>query len=205
MLVPEWHCFEGVLVSIAHEGGYYGYDDWVGQFPRWQEYHSLVEAIAQARSGLRVHVRGISTYESVELLRDYYRERWYEDILAKSYTIPSDELLTVSISLPHALWCEKDKSFLGQKNDHNFYGQIVPPVRTPADLRALQQALRMGIIIGIESTILYTPFLPELLSKQILTLYQIGTLLSRWWIIHGIKSRREEFSFPIPSFIPEEV
>ncbi len=60
---------------------------------------SLVqEAIKDAKKNIqRIHIRGISTIESIELIRDYYRDRGYEDDLAKSYTLPENEPLTVSI------------------------------------------------------------------------------------------------------------
>lgn len=85
----------------------------------------------------------------------------------------------MSIALPHALWCEKDKPFFRKKHNNISYGEVVPPVRSPADLRAIQQALRMGVIIGMELPHSHHSFLPDFLSKQILTLYQLGTLLSQ--------------------------
>jgi hypothetical protein len=62
----------------------------------------------------------------------------------------------VSISLSHALWCEKDKTFLNKKIADISYGESTPPVRSPADLRSLQQALKMGVIIGLEVREMYS-------------------------------------------------
>lgn len=68
-------------------------------------------------------------------------------MLAKNYIVPEDTFLTVSISLRHMLWCEKDKTFLKRKDASSRpYYAVVPPLRSPRDLRALQQAVRMGIV-----------------------------------------------------------
>lgn len=72
---------------------------------------------AQEDTAYRAHILGISLAESVELLREYYRDQGYEDDLAKNYTLPKNVQVTASISLRHALWCEKDKRFLGTKNE----------------------------------------------------------------------------------------
>lgn len=63
--------------------------------------------------------------------------------MTKNYSLPSNVLLTVSISLRHLLWCEKDKTFLSQKDSGNQpYYATIPPLRTPRDLRIIQQAAR---------------------------------------------------------------
>ncbi len=131
----------------------------------------------------RVHIDGISCAESIELIREYYRSRGYEDALAKNYTLPPDEFLTASVSLAHVLWCEKDKEFLHKKL---FYA-LTPPLRSPHDLRALQQALRMGIIMGIECSELYEPFLTLVLERQIVSAYQMASSLSSRWVQHGFQ------------------
>lgn len=125
----------------------------------------------------RVHVNGISCIESVELIRRYYAELGYEDALAKNYLLPSDVFLTVSLSLRSVLWCEKDKHFLATKDPHNHsYYAIIPPLRSPRDLRALQQAARMNIIMGLEVGC-DELFIPTLLEQQILTVFQMTQLL----------------------------
>lgn len=92
------------------------------------------------KSPRRVHIRGISCIESVELIRHYYASLGYEDIFAKNYLLPDGVSLTVSLSLRSLLWCEKDKHFLTTKdsNNHSYYA-VLPPLRSPRDLRALQQ------------------------------------------------------------------
>lgn len=85
---------------------------------------------AQMNPSYRGHIRGISLAESTEILREYYKEMGYEDALAKNYTLPKTVQVTASISLRHALWCEKDKKFL-QTNDGRKkpYGMTCPPIR----------------------------------------------------------------------------
>ena len=145
----------------------------------------------------------MSSYESIALLREYYRDQGYEDVFAKNYNLPSTELLTASISLRHSLWCEKDKDFLGTRDDHGAqYGCTVPPLRSPADLRVLQQALRMGIVMGIEVDS-DSAFLPQILEKQILPPFHIGQMTCFRWEKHGFSGQKIYFSFPMPLFIPE--
>lgn len=134
-------------------------------------------SIERVLSGERVHIRGVSLAESVFLIEEYFTKKGYKNPDMNIYIIPPQELLSVSIFTPHALWCEKDKTFLGKKHKKS-YGHISPPVRTPADLRVIQQALRMGVFTGIESSLEYISFFPEFLSRQILSLYQIGFFMS---------------------------
>ncbi len=107
--------------------------------------------------------------------------------MAKNYALPDSELLTVSIPLRHALWCEKDKDFLehydAQKKP---YGQTLPPLRSPADLRVLQQGLRMGIIMGIEVIPGDEAYIVQFLEKQILSPFSIGQMTNFGWLKHGI-------------------
>lgn len=126
----------------------------------------------------RVHITGISCIESVELIRRYYATLGYEDALAKNYLLPHDALLTVSLPLRSILWCEKDKNFLVNKdtNNHSYYA-LVPPLRSPRDLRALQQAARMGIIMSLDVGC-DESFIVNLLEQQILTVFQITQLCS---------------------------
>jgi hypothetical protein len=139
----------------------------------------MQDYIIQARKGKRIHVRGISTLDALELLADYYQEKGYEDIYLKKYILPPDEPLTVSISLRHALWCEKDKHFLYKQSLHT----IIPPLRTPSDLYRIQQFMRMGIIMGIdvwEDAV----FLRDLFDREIITPHQVNTLISWSWKKH---------------------
>ncbi len=107
--------------------------------------------------------------------------------MAKNYTLPGDECLTVSVSLGHALWCEKDKEFLGTSFDQKPLYAITPPLRSPHDLRGIQQALRMGIIMGIECPVSHESFLPLILEKQILSAYKMASTLSSRWTEHGFQ------------------
>jgi dihydroorotase-like cyclic amidohydrolase len=169
--------------------------------PREKEYEMIQEAFLYAKKhDKRVHIRGISSLEAVESIREYYREKGYEDALAKNYTLPPDELVTVSISLRHALWCEKDKLFLQQKHSHSAFGHVSPPLRSPADLRSLQQALRMGIIMGLEMDEHTQPFLPDLIKKQILSAYQIASLFSVYWLKHNFPGNTRDMSIILPQF-----
>lgn len=108
--------------------------------------------------------------ESVELLRSYYKQQGYEDLLAKNYLLPKETQITASISLRHALWSEKDKRFLGTYDSHKKpYSMISPPLRTSHDLRVLQQGLRMNCIMGIEVFPGDEHLIPQLLEREILS------------------------------------
>ena len=97
----------------------------------------------------------------------------------------------------------KDKDFLGTRDDHGAqYGCTVPPLRSPADLRVLQQALRMGIVMGIEVDS-DSVFLPQILEKQILPPFHIGQMTCFRWEKHGFSGQKIYFSFPMPLFISE--
>lgn len=127
-------------------------------------------------------------------------EQGYEDDLAKNYTLSSQELLTVSISLGHGLWCSKDKHFLNTTHYQKIHGHIAPPLRTPADLRALQQGLRMGIIMGIEVLAGDELHLVQLLEKQILPLFDIGQMTAFRWERHGFSGTSHTYTIPLPDF-----
>lgn len=140
-----------------------------------------------SKNSRRIHIDGLSCIESIELIRAYYAALGYEDELAKNYIIPPNEFLTISISLRHLLWCEKDKAFLRQKDGSScpYYGTI-PPLRSPRDLRALQQAVRMGIVqcvdVGSE-----TDFIVTLLERQILTPFQMTRSVGYAWTYYGFE------------------
>jgi len=146
-----------------------GYDDWVQQFPLAEEIALVEEGIQRAQKGERIHIRGISSSLSVELVREYYSTQGYRDQFDR-FIIPPEEFLTVSISLRHFLWCDKDKAFLSQKNSPLF--QIFPPLRTSHDLRALQQDVRMGIIpcieVGEDAS-----YLPECVTRELIPLFHL--------------------------------
>lgn len=163
-----------------------GYDDWTQQYARDDEIQAISDILESLHTTpRRIHIVGISCVESIELLRDYYASLGYEDQLAKNYILPPGTLLTVSISLRHLLWCEKDKTRLHTRDTQGRpYYAVVPPLRSPRDLRALQQAVRMGIIpcvdVGQDTT-----YLPHLLERQILTPFQMVRSVGYAWRYHG--------------------
>jgi hypothetical protein len=123
------------------------------------------------------------------LIREYYRDQGYEDALAKNYTLPLDEPLTVSLNLRQILWCEKDKAFLQKKDARGspLYA-MTPPLRSPHDLRGLQQAARMGIVIGVEVFPGDELFLTQILEREILTPFQLSQMIAFRWL---------RYSFPV--------
>lgn len=157
-----------------------GYDSWVQSFSPEEEINLIREMIQRAERDMsyRGHIRGISLAESVEILRDYYRKQGYEDSLAKNYTLPDNVQVTASISLRHALWCEKDKQFLQTKDiSQKPYGMISPPIRGSHDLRILQQALRMNIILGIEVYPGDEKHINTLVEREILSPFSISQMI----------------------------
>ncbi len=118
----EWKPFEfqnwkfsGHIFTIRpYHDTWIGYDKWVQDFSLEEELTIVQTVIREAKKNpqYRAHIRGISLAESAELLRKYYREEGYEDSQAKNYALPPTAQVTVSITLRHALWCEKDKRFL---------------------------------------------------------------------------------------------
>jgi dihydroorotase-like cyclic amidohydrolase len=180
------------LTSPLQEGAS-GFDAWLSQFPREEEIQLVAKTLLSLKQNpRRIHFAGISCAESVELFREYYRERGYEDALAKNYTLPTDELVTVSVNLRHLLWCEKDKRNL-EKTRTRFF-EVTPPLRSPHDLRSLQQAARMGIIMWVEVFPDDEYYLSELLTREILTPFQITQLLSFRWEKYGFAWEKREMS-----------
>ena len=111
--------FHGTLIKIPlPEDEYRGFDDWRAHFPQEEELSLVRHTLQMAQSDptYRAHIQGISLAESIELLREYYRDCGYEDALAKNYILPLNIQITASVSLRHALWCEKDKHFLSTKD-----------------------------------------------------------------------------------------
>jgi hypothetical protein len=161
-----------------------GYDSWVQLFPLDEEINLVRSTIkkAQEDASYRGHIRGISLAESVEILRDYYRAQGYEDSLAKNYTLPNTVQVTASISLRHALWCEKDKQFLNTKDiSQRPYGMLSPPIRGSHDLRVLQQALRMNIVLGIEVYPGDEQYLNILIEREILPPFSVSQMIHFRW------------------------
>lgn len=121
---------------------YTGYDAWVQQYSRDLEMclvRDILESLTDD-STHRVHIAGISCAESIDLIADYYHALDYYDNRTNQYLIPSDAPITVSTTLRHILWCEKNKAFLTKKDTTGRpYYAIIPPLRTPSDLRSLQQ------------------------------------------------------------------
>lgn len=101
----------------------------------------------------------------------------------------------------HALWCEKDKHFLKTK-DHSGcpYAQICPPIRTPADLRTIQQSLRMNICMGLEVFPGDEIFLIQILEKQILTPFQLAQMTFFRWLRYGFTGDKHTVCFALPQF-----
>lgn len=167
-----------------------GYDNWVQHFVSEDETALVLEVIweAEKNPAYHAHIRGISLAESAELLREYYRKCGYEDALAKDYTLPNTVQITASISLRHALWCEKDKKFLQTLDMHgNPYGMTTPPLRWSHDLRILQQALRMNIIMGIEVFPGDEKYINMLVEQEIITPYSVSQMIQFRWGKYGYK------------------
>lgn len=186
---PDWSSFAGSILSLPPRDILpSGYDDWVQQFPLHEEIALVEEGIWRAQKGERIYVRGISSSESVQLLREYYMTQGYTDTFDR-FSIPWDELLTASISLRHFLWCDKDKEFLEKKVhicplDKGGQGGFPPPLRTSHDLRAIQQAVRMGIIpcIDVEEDASY---LSECITRELIPLFQLGQVCRYNWEKYG--------------------
>ncbi|MBP7806426.1 hypothetical protein KA057_01955 [Candidatus Gracilibacteria bacterium] len=203
-LEPDFTHFPGSIFRVDNVlREYLGYDDWVSHFSREDEAKIVAEIIEQVKlfPGKRIHICGISTAESVERIRDYYRECGYEDVLAKSYTLPLEVALTVSVSFGHTLWCEKDKKFLDSHgSDGISHGRISPPLRSPHDLRSLQQGLRMGVILGIEIPPREVQFLPEILKRQIIPPFLLSQMICFRWQKYGFTGTQHETELQYPDF-----
>ncbi len=80
------------------------------------------------------------------------------------------------------------------------YYALVPPLRTPADLRSLQQATRMGIIMGIEVSPGDEIYISQIFSKQILTPFQLTQIVAYSWEHHGFSGSTKTCSLEFPIF-----
>jgi hypothetical protein len=58
---------------------------------------------------------------------------------------------------------------------------VSPPLRSPSDLRTLQQASRSGIIMGISLFPGDDVYFSEVFEKQILTPFQLAQLIFYRW------------------------
>lgn len=202
-LVPDFSVFvwEMVTLPLAHNE-HTGYDAWVQQYNRADEIE-LISGILDslAENPRRVHIAGISCVESIELLAEYYREQWYHNSSTNQYFLPPDTLLTVSVTMRHILWCEKDKIFLSKKDaSGNPNYALVPPLRTPSDLRSLQQAARSGLITALSVSHLDELYFSQVLSRQILTPFQFSQLVYYRWKQFWFWGYEHEFSLSLPDF-----
>ncbi len=204
ILSPDWKRFPWELVEhIQDSCKFRGYDDWGQTYSRHKEIQLVEETIESLKNNpRRIHIRGLSSLESLEILQEYYRSLGYENSTAKNYSLPHDVLLTVSLTLRHILWCEKDKWFLTGKKDPQ--GQplyaLIPPLRTPSDLRFLQQSTRMWMISGIEVLLWDEVYINRILQHQILTVFQFTQLVSFRWKNYGFVGGETTISLPFPNF-----
>lgn len=106
----------------------------------------------------------------------------------------------MSVSLGHLLWCEKDKTFLSKKENSPPRYAVVPPLRTPRDLRTIQQAARMGIVLGVSVLPQDEAYLEQIFEKQILTPFQTAQLLSSRWKEFGFTGTEHNVSLTFPDF-----
>jgi len=149
---PDWKQFSGEVVFLeVSDFEPRGYDEWTQSYDRQKEIAFLQDIIDSLRENpRRIHVRGLSCAESFTLLADYYTSQGYYNSLLNSYTLPANTPITVSVSLRHVLFCEKDKNFLSSRIlDHPYY-LITPPLRSSSDLRCIQQAARSGLVATVE-------------------------------------------------------
>lgn len=197
---PDWKNFSWELVTVeTASDDFWGYDAW--NHPRTDEITLVSRTIESLKTPWRIHIAGISCAESIELIRGYYRSLGYEDQLAKNYVLPSEVFLTVSISLRHLLWCEKDKNFLNKRDTYDRpYYAVVPPLRSPHDLRSLQQGARMGIVSALEVLPGDEIYIQQILQWQILTPFQMSQLLFYRWEKYGFIWSQTAITVELPQF-----
>lgn len=183
--MPDFSLAPREIITIPRiNSPYTGYDAWVQQYLRNVEIclvRDLLESLARD-STRRVHIAGVSCVESIHLLADYYRTLEYYDSRINQYLIPSDAPVTVSTTLRHILWCEKNKAFLTKKDPTGVpYYAIIPPLRTPSDLRSLQQGCRVGLVAALSVSPLDGGYFSEILTRQIFTPFQLSQLVYYRW------------------------
>jgi hypothetical protein len=114
--------------------------------------------------------------------------------------------LTVSASLRHILWCEKDKKLLSKKDTSGVpYYAVSPPLRLPSDLRTLQQAVRSGIVMGISLFPGDEVYFSQVFEKQILTPFQLAQLIFYGWKWFWFSGEEQDFSLHFPDFSENEL
>lgn len=202
-LTPDWSLAPREIISVPHfSGSYLWYDDWVQQYPREYELQVVKNAINSLWDNPRkIHIAGLSCAESVDLIATYYREEWFQNMEAQNYTIPEDSLITISISLRHILWCEKDKNFLKNKDvSNNPYYSITPPLRLPSDLRSLQQTARNGVITCISLLPGDEMYFSQIFEREILTPFQLVQLVFYRWKRFSFVGQEQVFSLSFPDF-----
>lgn len=77
-IILEEYQFYGTLIKIPlPDSQYRGFDDWREYFPREEELSLVRNTLKTAKENptYRGHIQGISLAESVELLREYYRDQ----------------------------------------------------------------------------------------------------------------------------------
>lgn len=202
LFMPDWQESPREIFSIPNiSEKYVWYDDWVQRYSRQEEVDFVVSILASLSKNPRpIHIIGLTCSESWDIVAEYYRLMWYEHMHTRYFSLPRDVLLTVSISLEHLLWCEKDKVFLSKKEDWVPHYALVPPLRTPCDLRTIQQSARRGIILGVSVPSAYKVYLREIFEKQILTPFQLTQLLGSRWKQFWFTGTDEIISISFPDF-----
>lgn len=183
-LFTDWE-YRGESISLPDKDiSWNGYDDWVQHMPEEEEVTMVQNVLEKARTiaDYRGHIRGISSAKSMQYIIEYYQSQWYHDREEKSYSLPRNVPITASISLRHAIWCEKDKRFLNTCDLHGKpYGMTFPPLRSSHDLRYLQQALRMNALLGIEVFPGDEHLIDILVEREILSPFFVSQMIQFRW------------------------
>lgn len=203
-LVPDFSLTPREIITISQiKSSYTGYDSWVQLYLRDVEISWVADILKSITDhpARRVHIAGISCAESLDLLADYYHWLGYYDVRTNQYIIPSDAPVTVSTTLRHILWCEKNKAFLSKKDPTGVpYYAVVPPLRTPSDLRSLQQGCRIGLVTAMTVSPLDGVYFSEILTRQILTPFQLSQLIYYRWKQFWFSGEEHDFSLLFPHF-----
>jgi len=178
------------------------YDDWLQNYSRDTEIHFIEELLDSLSKKPRlIHMAWISCEESITLIAQYYTKLWYHNSDTHQYEIPFDTPLTMSVSLRHILWCEKDKTFLSCIDSQNFpHYAVCPPLRSPGDLRSLQQWARQGLLVGVSCGHGDEKYLQEILMRHILTPFQLSQLVFYRWKNFWFVWCETLFSLSLPIF-----
>lgn len=179
-----WITHRNILTVPSSNTDWNWYDSWVSDHLVWDELALVAKCIqmAQNNPSYFVHIRGISLAESVEMLCEYYETLGFRDMELKNFHLSPYTQVTASISLRHALWCEKDKNFLDTRDGNDkAYGMLLPPIRGSHDLRRLQQALRMNCLLWIEVYPDDEKYIKDLLTREILPPFLIAQMVRFRW------------------------